>query len=337
MSQTPKQLYMTIAKNVPAYASEIEIPADADMSREGLIALARQFGDDEEMEPDWGQAESLRIVNVVDGDTGRVLVEGVAIQPVPYEVGMCFRDFVRGSMTFDEFVSLAARQKVISAEDLHSARVIGAKLAAYGDLVSAIESIAAAAGANNGDSLANAITDAVAAVRDSLAPAGPLPGTGSSGLATIATTTLAAEDRKALQDAEAALAWAIDRAQTWQPEWKYEERDNPGAMDRFCADLADAQDAHADLQGTLRRTNPGAAVAAETKGAASSAMALCGERGVRIEQSQDRETSGRWDWITADGKAASECSFDTAEDAARDAVARLGLDQSESAGAAPLM
>lgn len=55
------------------------------------------------------------------------------------------------------------------------------------------------------------------------------------------------------------------------------------------------------------------------------ARVLCAKHGVRLVQAQEPEIHGRWDWLDAAGNA-SDCSLETQEQAARDAVEKLQLD-----------
>ncbi len=53
---------------------------------------------------------------------------------------------------------------------------------------------------------------------------------------------------------------------------------------------------------------------------------ICLEHDIRIVEAQEPEVAGRYDWIAHDGNAC-EMSFVSADEAAMDAVTRLGLDQ----------
>lgn len=52
------------------------------------------------------------------------------------------------------------------------------------------------------------------------------------------------------------------------------------------------------------------------------AISLCAEHGVRLVQAQEPEIYGMWDWIDDNNKVC-ECSFDSEQEAAEDAVKAL--------------
>jgi len=58
------------------------------------------------------------------------------------------------------------------------------------------------------------------------------------------------------------------------------------------------------------------------------ARIVCENNGVRFVEAQEPEVAGRWDWIHDQTADASDISFETAGEAALDAVQRLGLDRS---------
>lgn len=54
------------------------------------------------------------------------------------------------------------------------------------------------------------------------------------------------------------------------------------------------------------------------------AIGWCEAHGVRLEQAQEEEIAGMWDWLDDRGNAGGR-SFDTEEEAALDAIEQLGL------------
>jgi hypothetical protein len=112
------KLNVVLGQDLSAYA-EIEIEAPEDSSEEEIVRRVRAFTesanfDKAVFDEDWSTTCALRIVHVKNGND--YILEGVALEPSPYDGGQIKREASRGNTTFKSAINGAVEAAWIKRE-----------------------------------------------------------------------------------------------------------------------------------------------------------------------------------------------------------------------------
>lgn len=111
-----EKLTMTLGQDLSCYAS-VKIPADTDLLPKNLIRMAGDMSGNQVFEADWTTGCALRIVSVQDGQ-GNNLVEDIAVEPSPYDVGQQLSLFLAGKTDWDRLLDSASQYGLIPAVEM---------------------------------------------------------------------------------------------------------------------------------------------------------------------------------------------------------------------------